>query len=181
MNKILMMATAGMFSFAMGATAAFADPVQSFEFEEAGDGSLNFDFGFTATEETTVSNGAEFAFNGGAGTNGDATAEGEYALVGGIFGEVAIGAGNAYSNTDGESYAEASFASGAFAANGGVAYDETFGNNPAEMSFSGIVTAGGAGSVDTGSTTGSTYTYDVAGGGSYDYTQNSSSSEPMVP
>lgn len=162
---------------------AAADSAQDFTFtsSNSGDGSLEWEFNFEESTETTVESGAEFAFNGGAGSNGEATADGEYALVGGVFGEMAGGQGNAYSNTNGANFAQASFTSGSFAANGGITYDETFGVNAAEISFSGLVTAGGAGSVDTGLTTGAAYTYQQTGSGSYEYSQNNSASQTATP
>ena len=147
-----------------------------FEFESnlEGDGELEWNFDFTETEDFSELSGATFNFSGGAGTDGEAFANGEFTGVGGVFYEYAGGDGNAYSNTDGSNYAEAQFGSGSLAASAGFAGDLDFGDT--EIDFGGLVTAGGAGTVETGLTYGTEYSYSQTGTGSYDYMFNQSGS-----
>lgn len=146
-----------------------------FEFESnlAGDGEVNWNFDFAETNDWAVNSGSTFNFNGGAGTEGDALAKGAFTGVGGVFYEYAGGDGDAYSNTLGINAAEAQFSSGSFAANGGFAADLNFGD-PSKISHSGLVTAGGAGSVETGLTLGTEYAYNQTGSSSYDFEFNNS-------
>jgi hypothetical protein len=146
-----------------------------FEFDSnlAGDGEVNWNFDFAETEDWSSQAGAEFNFNGGAGTNGEALAKGAFTGVGGVFYEYAGGDGTAYSHTNGTNAAEAEFSAGSFGINGGFAADLNFGD-PSKISHSGVITAGGAGSVETGLTTGTEYAYSQTGGGAYDFEFNNS-------
>lgn len=154
---------------------------QNFTFEETGSASGDFELNFTASDMKTETSGAEYTFNGGAGTEGSMKADGSnYALTGAIAGQYAMGSGDSVSDTNGNDYAKARFESGALSANGGVAYSEKFGNDPAKVSYKGLALAGGAGGVTTGLSDGSSYQLNVAGdaAGKYKLKQQSSTTNP---
>jgi hypothetical protein len=132
-----------------------------FEFELEGDGELEWAFEQTESSDMTLSSGAEFNFNGGAGTDGYAKVVGDYSGVAGVFAEGAAGYGLAYGDTDGNNHAEAGYAAGALSINGGYAADAD------KISYEGLATAGGAGGVETSLTYGWDTIYTNAGTGMY--------------
>ena len=164
--KLFLMSTAVTALMAISSTAM----AQSFAFEENGSASGEFELNFSESELTTVSNGSEYSFNGGAGSEGNFTAKAEdLTAAAGISAQYAGGEGNAYSNTNGVNYAEASYGSGSLSANGGLALSGSLVGNPAKVSYNGLAIAGGAGSATSGLTTGNAYEYNAAGSGSGKY------------
>ena len=152
MKRVLSMAAAVLLVSGVSATA------QSFEFEVEGEveGSVSY----TESFEFTETNGAEFNFNGGAGSNFDANTNGAIAGVDGVNGQFVGGAGQAFSDTDFGEFATAAYSSGSFAAAGGFASDRAF-DDWAQIDGNGLVQAGGAGSVTTGVSTGYDLEFDA--------------------
>ena len=119
--KLFKTAAAAVLGLVMIAGMASAQSTTSFQFEESGSASGEFELNFSESQLTTVSNGAEYTFSGGAGSEGDIKMKaGDYTLAAGVSGQYAGGEGNAYSNTNGVNYAESNYASGSFSANGAV-------------------------------------------------------------
>jgi hypothetical protein len=147
---------------------AYAMPAlaETFTFKVAEDVAWENDF--SQAEELTVTNKVDFSFNGGAGTDGTSSAEGDLAFTGGLSGQFALGDGNAYANTDGDLFGESLFESGAFVASGAVAGDFAFGDI-STVDVGGLVTAGGAGSAGTGVTYGTSYDLAQNGSESFGY------------
>lgn len=146
-------------------TAASA---QDFEFQGNGDGTIDWGLNFTQSETYGSTQMATFTFNGGAGTNGDADAEGDIAATFGISGQTAGGNGYAVADTDLGTFAQSEFTSAAFSATGAIAGDLAF-NGLSEVSVGGLVTAGGAGSAGTGLLMGSEYTFLQTGAGNLNF------------
>ncbi len=171
----------------LAAFSLFVAPVMAagFTFDNNLEGDAEVEWDFTATEsnDETVSAGANYNFNGNAGTNGNAVAEGQWTGVGGVFLEAAGGYGLANSNTSGTNYAEAGYASGALSVNGGYAADQHVNGFMSEIEYSGLATAGGAGSVETGLTSGweTVYNNSGSGAGSYEFNNSGSSDFTLVP
>lgn len=142
-------------SIAAGALLLSAVSVnaQSFEFEIKGDGQLEANVNYTEELKLTETEGAEFGFTGGAGSEYDANANGAIAAAGGVNGQFAGGIGTALSNTDDGGFAAAEYNAGSFAASGGYATDVAV-DDWARAKGDGLVLAGGAGSTETGSSTG---------------------------
>lgn len=146
-------------------------------FNLEGEGAGEFNFEVTELETVSVESGAFYDFNGGAGTNGNALAKGEYTGVGGLFFEQATGGGNALSDTLGNNYATSNFSSEAFSANGGFAADLDLAGLNSKMSYEGLAVAGGAGQANSGLTWTNTTTngwsaafdYDVEADGGLNY------------
>lgn len=140
---------------------------QDFVFETQGEGEIDWALDFSESETFTATSGAEYTFNGGAGTDGGATAEGDIAGTYSFSDQFAGGSGVAV-DENGNTYAAAQFSSGSYVETGGFAGDLAF-DEMSEVSVGGIVTAGGAGSVGTGESTGFEYDYSQEGSGSLNY------------
>lgn len=136
-----------------------------FEFDAniEGDGELAWEVDFTESTNWALRSGSEFNFGGGAGADGQATANGQWTGVGALFGEYGYGNGDAYSNTLGGNYAAAEYHSGSAALAGGFAADANFNGDPSKMKFTSIITNGGAGSAETGLTYGVDFAYNQQG------------------
>ncbi len=168
MKKLLLgVTTAFALILGMGMSAMPAS-AQSFDFVSEGSGDVAWEFDFEESEKFTNTTGASFTFNGGAGTNGDANATGDYAFTGGVSGQYAGGTGSAYDDTVNGPYAQASFESGSFSASGALALDSAY-DDTSTVEFDGLATAGGAGSVGVGTSEGWVYNYHQDGSGSFDY------------
>lgn len=168
---------AGVAAFAMMAFGQVAS-AQSFDFDldVQGEGNLDWDFEIQENEMTTDKSGSMFEFNGGAGADGEATAQGQWTGVGGVFGEYAYGTGDAYSDTIGGDYAQSEFHAGSGGLNAGFAADANFNGDTSKMKYGSIVTAGGAGSATTGLMDGTEYNYSQVGSGSFDLDVDASGS-----
>lgn len=150
-----------------------------FEFDLEGDGEGVFEFEVNETISTTNFTKANFEFNGGAGTQGNAWADGQFSAVGGFYLEDAGGAGNAFSDTALGNYANASFASSSYGVNGGVAAD--WGSGLSNIGHFGLIQAGGAGSAGTGITIGSTESWLLDGGFAYEIDADGEASFGFTP
>lgn len=161
---------------ALLSTTAMAS-AQTAWFNLEGEGEGEFNFEVTEFQTVSVESGAFYDFNGGAGTNGDAFAKGEYTGVGGLFFEQAAGSGDAWSDTLGNNYANSTFGSEAFSANGGFAADFDLAGLNSKMSYEGLAVGGGAGQANSGLTWTNTQTngwnanfdYDVEADGGLNY------------
>lgn len=147
------------------ATTALA---QDFSFDLTGNGDINWQLEFTETANLTDTQDANFTFNGGAGTDGSATAEGALAVTYGYSVQIAGGDGFALTDTNGGPYATANYAAASYGESGALAADFAL-DDVSNVTFAGLVTAGGAGGAGAETSTGYELIFNQMGSGNLNY------------